>query len=207
MNLNLACIVEGHGEIEAVPVLIRRICQIVQPDLGLRIHHPFRVPRNRLIQPGELERAVDLAGRRAGPNGAILIVLDSDDECPAILAPELLSRARKIRSDLPISVVLAKREFEAWFLASAESLRGRRGLSEILEAPLDPEAIRGAKEWLTSHMTKGRHYVETLDQSALAASFDLERARTAPSFDKLYREAVALLAVLSAEKGSGEDLR
>lgn len=205
MTLNLVCIVEGHGEIEAVPVLIRRICQIIHPDLGLRIHHPFRVPRNRLVQPGELERAVDLAGRRAGQNGAILIVLDSDDECPATLAPKLLSRARKIRSDLPISVVLAKREFEAWFLASAESLRGRRGLSETLEAPLDPEVIRGAKEWLTSHMAGGRHYVETLDQSALAASFDMDRARRAPSFNKLYREVMALLAAFSA--ATSKDLR
>lgn len=155
MVLNLVCIVEGHGEIEAVPVLIRRICQTIRPEIELQIHHLFRVPRNRLVQPGELERAVNLAGRRAGQNGAILIVLDSDDDCPAVLAPELLSRAREIRSDIPISVVLAKREFEAWFLASAESLRGRRGLSETLEAPPDPEVIQGAKEWLTSHMGPG----------------------------------------------------
>src|SRR5262249_6062139 len=128
MAFDLACIVEGHGEIEAVPVTVRRIARLVSPELVLKIHPPFRVPRNRLVKPGELERSVELAARRAGPAGVILVVLDGDDECPAALGPELLARAQKTRPDIPIRVVLAKREFEAWFLASAESLRGRRGL-------------------------------------------------------------------------------
>ncbi len=102
-------------------------------------------------------------------------------------------RAREARSDLAIGVVLAKREFEAWFLAAADSLRGKRGLATNLTAPDDPEAIRGAKEWLTARMAPGRRYVETLDQSALAATFDLELARRAPSFDKLYRQVAALI--------------
>ncbi len=193
MTFDLACIVEGHGEVEAVPVTVRRIVSLGSPELVLRIQ-PFRVPRNRLVKPDELERSVELAARRAGRNGAILIVLDGDDECPATLGPELLARAQKARSDIPIRVVLAKREFEAWFLASAESLRGRRGLDSDLEAPSDPEAIRGAKEWLTARMGTGQRYVETLDQSALAAVFDLERARQgAPSFDKLFRDVLQLV--------------
>ena len=193
MALDLACIVEGHGEVEAIPVTIRRIANLIAPKMVLRILPPFRVPRNRLVKPGELERSVELAARRAGKDGAILIVLDVDDECPATLGPELLARARKSRPDLPIRVVLAKREFEAWFLASAESLRGRRGLASDLESPSDPEAIRGAKEWLTARMGPGQRYVETLDQSALAAVFDLERARRgAPSFDKLFRDILGL---------------
>jgi uncharacterized protein DUF4276 len=194
MAFSLTCIVEGHGEIEAVPVTIRRIANLVAPKLALKIHPPFRVPRNRLVKPDELERSVELAARRAGREGAILIVLDGDDECPAILGPELLARAQKARSDIPIKVVLAKREFEAWFLAAAESLRGRRGLAGDLEAPSDPEAIRGAKEWLTARLGTGQRYVETLDQPALAAVFDLERARRgAPSFDKLFRDVLHLI--------------
>lgn len=195
MVFDLACVVEGHGEIEAVPIIIRRIVLLVAPDLSLKIHQPFRVPRNKLVKPGELERSVELAARRAGRNGALLIMLDGDDECPAALGPELLARAQKARPDIPIRVVLAKREFEAWFLAAAESLRGRRGLAEDLEAPSDPEAIRGAKEWLTSRMVAGRRYGETLDQSALAAVFDLESARRAQSFDKLFRDVVGLVQV------------
>ncbi|HSR91007.1 MAG TPA: DUF4276 family protein [Gemmatimonadales bacterium] len=193
MAIDLACIVEGHGEVEAIPVTIRRIANLVAPKLALKIHPPFRVPRKRLVKPDELERSVELAARRAGINGAILIVLDGDDDCPAAVGPELLARAQKARSDIPIRVVLAKREFEAWFLASAKSLRGRRGLARDLEAPSDPEAIRGAKEWLTARMGTRQRYVETLDQPALAAVFDLESARKgSPSFDKLVRDIVDL---------------
>ncbi len=165
----------------------------MQPGLALQIEQPLRVPRSRLTKPRELERAVELAGRRVGPDGAVLLILDSDDECPARFAPSLLARAREARSDLAIGVVLAKREFEAWFLAAADSLRGKRGLASSLTAPNDPESIRGAKEWLTARMAPGRRYVETLDQPALAATFDLELARRAPSFDKLYRQVAALL--------------
>lgn len=199
--MKLACIVEGHGEVDAVPLLLRRVALAIRPGLSLHVEQPLRVSRNKLVKPRELERTVELAGRRAGPQGAILLLLDSDDECPAHLAPLLLSRARSTRSDLAIGVVLAKREFEAWFLAAAESLRGKRGLSPNLTAPEDPESIRRAKEWLTAHMEPGRKYVETLDQPALAAIFDLELARRASSFDKLYRDVASFLAQISPDAG------
>ncbi|HEY2291075.1 MAG TPA: DUF4276 family protein [Thermoanaerobaculia bacterium] len=202
MSLGLACIVEGDGDVEAVPIAIRRIIQQIAPGLVPQFH-PLRVPRTKLVKPGELERSIELAARRAGRGGAIFVVLDSDDDCPATLGPELLDRARRARSDLAISVVLAKREFEAWFLASARSLRGLRGLADDLEPPPDPEAIRGAKEWLTARMPEGRSYVETLDQSALAASMDLLQARAASSFDKFFRDLVAIVEQLTAGK---EDL-
>ncbi len=202
MIFDLTCIVEGDGDVEAVPIAIRRIVQEIAPGLALKIH-PIRVPRTKLVKPEELERSVELAARRAGRSGAIIVILDSDDDCPAILGPELLRRARRARADLPVSVVLAEREFEAWFLASARSLRGLRGLAGDLEPPPDPEAIRGAKEWLSARMPEGRSYVETLDQSALTASMDLLQARETSSFDKLFRDLVAIVEQLTAGK---EDL-
>lgn len=193
MILKLACIVEGHGELEAVPAVVRRIAHEIDPSLTLDLSHPFRIPRTRLTKPDELERAIEIAARRVGPTGGILLVLDADDDCPAELGPELLRRAQQVRPGFPIRVVLAKREFEAWFLAASESLRGRRGLARDLEAPADPESIRGAKEWLTLRMEAGRHYVETLDQPAMAAVFDLQQARRASSFDKFVRDVTGLL--------------
>jgi Domain of unknown function (DUF4276) len=198
-SFDLACIVEGHGEVHAVPILVRRIAQALDPSLSVMVHPPFRVPRTKLVKPGELERTVTLAGRRAGRQGAILMILDSDDDCPARLAPEILARVRHARPDLPIGLVFAKREFEAWFLAAAESLRSQRGLAADLVGPVDPEEVRGAKEWLTARMSGSRHYVETLDQPALAAIFNLDLARRAPSFEKLWREVAALLRDTSAE--------
>ena len=185
--MRLACIVEGHGEVQAVPVLLRRLASALDPALALQVEPPIRISKSKLLQAGELERAVELAARKVAGAGAILILLDSDEDCPALLGPSLLGRACAKRGDVPISVVLAKHEFEAWFLAAAESLRGCRGLRDDLEPPPQPETVQGAKEWLTARMTGNHHYVETLDQPALAARFDLAAARRADSFDKCWR--------------------
>ena len=181
--MHLACIVEGHGEVQAVPVLLRRLASALDPTLTLQVEQPIRITKSKLLQAGELERAVELAARKVGRAGGILILLDSDEDCPATLGPALLSRACAVRRNVPISVVLAKHEFEAWFLAAADSLAGCRGLRNDLQAPAQPEHVRGAKEWLTDRMTEGHRYVETLDQPALTAVFDLAAARRADSFD------------------------
>ncbi len=196
MIFPVACIVEGHGEVQAVPVLIRRIALEMFPGMSLRVLPPLRVSRFKLVKKGELERAVELAARKTGGMGAVLVLIDSEGDCPAQTGPALLSRACATRSDLPIGVVLAKHEYEGWFLAAAESLRGRRGLRQDITAPPDPEAIRGAKEWLSDRMEPGMKYHEVLDQPALTAVFDFAAARRTDSFDKCYREIVRLLEVL-----------
>ena len=155
------------------------------------------IPKSRLIRPGELERAIELAARKTEGRGAVVVLLDSDDECPGKVGPDLLRRALIARSDVQVSVVLAKREFEAWFLAAIESLAGSRGLLAGLKAPPDPEGVRGAKEWLTEHMEFGCTYRETLDQPALAARLSLHAARRADSFDKFYRDMVRLCAAMA----------
>ena len=194
--LHLASIVEGHGECEAVPILVRRIAQTLDVALAVSIHPVLRVPGSRLAKQGEIERTVELAARKNAGQGAILVLLDCDDGCPAEDAPALLKRATAARPDLPVSVVLAKREYEAWFLAAAESLRGQRGLPPDLVGPQEPEAIRGAKEWLASRMPSGQGYSESSDQPALTSLFDMNAARRADSFDKCYREIVRLLNLL-----------
>lgn len=197
MIVRIACIVEGHGETSAVPVLLRRIAAVIGSHIDLQIPHPVRFPRSKLLIPGELEKAIELAAAKVAPAGGLLILMDADDDCPLKLAPLLLTRARTARADLPVAVVLPRREFESWFLASAESFRDRFRLPEDLHAPADPEEIGGAKEWLRERLASG-NYSPTVDQPALAAIFDLQQARVAPSFDKLWREMERLLTVLSA---------
>lgn len=123
----------------------------------------------------------------------MLVLVDADDDCAATLGPRLLDVRRTARPDLPVAVVLAVTEFEAWFLAAAESLRGQRSLADDLVPPEDPEAVRDAKGWLQRHRRDGLAYTETADQPALAAVFDLETARErSPSFDKLWRDVEKL---------------
>lgn len=194
MARRIACVVEGHGDIEAVPIVVRRIAEQILPPVIVHVTAPVRTPKSKLVKPGELERAVELAARRVAGGGGVLVVLDSDDDCPAQIGPALLARAAGVRNGMPVAVVVAKSEFESWFVAAAESIAGKAGLPVDLQHPLDPESIRGAKEWLTQRMFGTRSYSPTLDQPALARQFDLAMARRAESFDKFHRETARLLA-------------
>ncbi len=63
-EVKIAAIVEGHGECEAVPILIRRIAQTIDPGFVPKVLPPLRVPASRLMKEGEMERSVDLAARK-----------------------------------------------------------------------------------------------------------------------------------------------
>jgi hypothetical protein len=195
----IVSIVEGHGEVEALPVLVRRILLEQDPPGFADILRPRRIAKGSLLRQGELERYVEIAADQIAFHGAILVVIDSDCELlPCVIGPELLARAKLARPDKPIGIVLAHCEWENWYLAAAESLAGRRELRADIASPEHPESIRGAKEWLSKRMQPGRAYSPTADQAALAASLDLNAARRAPSFDKFYREVVRLFRDASA---------
>ena len=193
--LRIATIVEGQGEVEAVPVLLRRIAGAI--GLAADVPRPIRVPRQKILKGSALERAVKLAALRAGLGGHILILLDADEDCPKDLAAKLQDEAAMARSDRRIRVVVAKSEYESWFLAAALSIAGKRGIEESVVPPRNSEEIRDAKGWISKRMPSGRSYRPTLDQAALTALFDLAAARTAPSFDKLWREVVAWLTAVA----------
>jgi hypothetical protein len=187
--MNLGLLVEGHGEAYAAPILVRRVAESLAMPCVLR--SVLRQPRSMTIKAGELERAVTLLGNKVGPGGGVLVLIDADDDPACTLGPDLLIRARTARPDRRVGVVLAVREYEAWFLAAAASLRGRRGLPADLESPAAPETVRDAKGWLGQRMPRG--YSPTADQPALTELFDLDLARTSPSFAKLVRELTRLL--------------
>ncbi|HNT26947.1 MAG TPA: DUF4276 family protein [bacterium] len=198
--IHIVAIVEGHGEETALPVLIRKIARENNIYNQLVIKPVFRIPATRLKKEGELERQVELAARSLpSENGAILILVDCDGEndCPAQEGPALLARAQAARKDKLISVVLAKKEFESWFIAAASSLRGVNRLSQTMPEPDDPESIRGAKEWLSGFMPQAFPYAATIDQERLTIHFDMTLARRADSFDKCYREIVKMLRYLA----------
>lgn len=193
MAICVGMVVEGHGDEEALPILVRRIAVEVAPAVAFHTTRPIRIPKGKLLKSGELERAVTLAKLKCGPEHIILVVLDADDHCPAELAPTLLARVQGI-PNTRAAVVLAKREFETWFIAGILSLRGQRGVRTDAEPPHNPEEITGAKEWLTKQMPATSPYSETLDQPAFAAAVSLAEARSVPSFDKLCRDVAGLLA-------------
>lgn len=185
-------IVEGVGEVEALPLLLRRLWEWRTPTAPYpaEINPPIRVRRDRFLnRDREFERYLLLAHGKAQPNGWILILFDADDDCPAQLGHEILQRARDILPTARVSVVLANREYEAWFIASANALNGCRGF-ELHDdiPPSDPEAPRDAKGWIGKRMA-GKKYSEVLDQPALTQQMDLAAAHAASrSFRKLCGE-------------------
>lgn len=195
-DVRIAAIVEGHGECDAVPLLIRRIALEIDPGFVPKVLQPSRIPATKLLKEEELKRSIEFAARKLQGQGGLLILVDCDDGCPARDGPALLRRAQQVRPDIPIAVVLAKKEFEAWFLAAAESLRGKRNLPATLICPSHPEEIRDAKGWLSEKMPRGVRYSETSDQAALTENFDMVAARRADSFDKCYREIHKMLSAL-----------
>ncbi len=189
--VRLGFVIEGHGEVEAVPLLVRRICQELYFDFSVQTSRPVRVTKSKLLRGDELERAVRLAVANTESQGPVLIVFDADDDCPA--TPDLRTRASAAAGTDRISVVIPKYEFETWFLTAARSLAGKRGLEEDLSSPSNPHEIRGAKEWLDRHMTRGHKYSPTVDQAALVSSIDLQATRACRSFDRLCREIGRLI--------------
>jgi hypothetical protein len=168
-------------------------------DVGIfdvEVARPFRVKRNRVVRPEELERSIIQAERTRPGASAILVILDADADCPATLSGELRARASQATA-LRVSVVLPKVEIEAWILAGIESLRGHRGILTHASPPADPEAVRDAKGALSAWMEGSRGYVATGDMSALFSELDLEQvAARAPSFAKFRRDVAALVGGL-----------
>ena len=101
--IKIGLVVEGHGDLKAAPILFRRIGLDIDPAVLLDVQQPIRRPRSSLVRTdGELERAVELAALKARPRGGVFVLLDSDDDCPATLAPILLARATRVGMGLPV---------------------------------------------------------------------------------------------------------
>jgi hypothetical protein len=191
--VQIASLVEGDGEVEALPVLIRRVVADINPSITPVVPRPFRHPAGSVQKKGGLERALGAVAERF-PAHSIVVLMDCDDDCPKELGPRMAQRAKQARPDLYISFILAHREFESWFLAAAESLAGKRRLATDLVAPEIPEDIRDAKGWLSQHIQGTGRYSPTQDQAALSQSLDLNRARVkSRSFRKFWKEIEAIV--------------
>ena len=117
----LVCVVEGNGDVDAVPLLCERI-RVSLRAWGWRVAaHAVRQQRSRLVDhrfaspqrppnADGLTRAVVLARQRAD---AVLVICDSDDDCPAAWGPA----ARVLATQFMVSeAVIAVRAYETWLL-------------------------------------------------------------------------------------------
>jgi hypothetical protein len=187
--MKVVAIVEGDGEVAALPILLRRIAAWRTPSDFPEVATPIRVKRDRFLNRSEeFERYLRLAAAKSGDDGWILILLDSEGGCPAEIGMEILPRARMAVAHRRVSLVLAHKEYEAWFMAAALSLNGQRGFACNERDLIDAETRRDAKGWVRDHTTT-RVYGETTDQPAFTALMSLEQAfARSRSFRKLCSE-------------------
>lgn len=200
-------IVEGHGEERAVPHLIKRWLW------HRRFHQYFDVPDAAINTKGcgKLKAAYNrhrhlgvehyVSAALRGQPDAIIIILDADNECMNRgsengLGPELLARARNVAPHMPIAVVAANPEYEAWFLASIESIRTAGLLPERSKGVpgiMSPESHRGCKKLIADLLCCP--YEETVHQLELsrALAFSPIVRYRSPSYDKLLRDLERIL--------------
>lgn len=190
----LILIVEGHGDVQAAPILLRKWLE-QRNRSDLTVGRPKRAgSRNDITKPGGLEMLLGYV--RLEPTcAAALVLLDADEDCPRDLAVSLAERSRALNLPFLVAIVCANREYEAWFLASLPTLAGKHpklkaGLS--YDGPV--EAKQGVKEWLTAHMPPGQIYKEVRDQPAMTAALDFELVRQrSRSFRRLEHALAELL--------------
>ena len=117
----LLMIVEGHGDVRAVPVLVRRILE------SHGIYDVQLLPPQRRGEHPSVKRLFDnyfLAAIK--DNAAILWIMDFDSkeyECPYIESNELLARAHALRPGWPLKVAFLVKEYEALFLHDEQATR------------------------------------------------------------------------------------
>jgi hypothetical protein len=189
----IAPIVEGHGEVEAFPNLLHKIVHDRGYQGSLIVNAPIRVKSGSFLNDDDYRRKfLSLAMAKAAEhNGTVVVLLDCEDDCPAELGPRLQLHASAVRTDVSTLIALGYREYETWFLTAAQSLRGLRGLPADLVPPPNPEAIRGAKQWLGERMQTG--YDPITHQIEFTRAMNLGQARANASFGRLYDRIAALI--------------
>jgi hypothetical protein len=188
-------IVEGHGEVEAAPVLLRRLLAEANCQ-HIGVGHPIRRTQSQLRSKEGIQAGVRLALLQP-ECAAVVILFDGEDNCPKELAASVRAWARAAAAGKPCDIVIAYREYETWFLAALESLRGQYGIPINATAPANPESKRDAKGALEEFMPPDRAYSETGDQPAMSAGFDMSLAhRRNRSFRKLVKAIGDLLTQL-----------
>lgn len=189
-------IVEGHGEVAAVPCLLRRLFAEAKVSSHVQIGEPIRRKRPEFMSENGVRLMVQIARRRRHCS-AILILFDADDDCPKNLKESIENWAREEDSRIRCHVVVAVREYEAWFLAALESLRGVSGISHDAVSYPEPESVGGAAEKLRKLMPPNRTYSKPVDQLEMTKKFELAEAyRCCRSFKRMADVVVRLASEL-----------
>lgn len=192
----LVCVVEGRGEVLALPSLCSRILKELGVNDWVVDENPVKQPRSRLVDERMrspkrtpriefLEAAIEMAARR--PADAVLVLCDSDDDCAATWGP---AASAVIRKRIAGAAVMIVREYESWLLTSrarGPTIDGRK-----------IDEIRDAKRYLAKEI---RGYKPTVHQLSATRNLDIRCVRAfSPSFDRLVRSLAGIADIAPGER-------
>lgn len=185
MMKRLVCVVEGKGEVAAIPSLVARILRDNGRHEWVVDQEPIRHSRSLLVDerrpsplrpPREdgLEQVLCLA--RARKATAVVVLVDADNDCAATWGK---AATGIVTRQFVGGAVMAVREFESWLLASfSNRARSLVGAARI-------EHARDAKG-LLQRLEPG--YKPTTHQLRLTRRIDIGATRReSESFDKFVR--------------------
>ena len=169
----LLTIVEGDGDVRAVPILIRRTLEKNGIfDVGL-------LPTQRRGEyPSVKKNFDDYFVAATKENSPILWIMDFDSkgyDCPYREAAQLLDRAQALRPNWPLKIAFLMKEYEGLFLHDEQATRiVFPDIPKQVEFPKSPHEIRGVKEWISGKRPKGMAYKETVHQAKITAHLNLD---------------------------------
>lgn len=171
-------IVEGHGDVDSIAALLRRISYHHQCFELNPVSPPIRGGAlGKFRNPEQLGRYVRLAALRPDAD-SILIAVDCDDDCAKVeveaMSKMLMPLATELKKKIAVSFFV--KEFECLFLHCLEEIAARHAEYGIqLPCPVGPdkiETVRDAKGMISRQMQTGS-YKETRDQSRFVHSLDV----------------------------------
>jgi hypothetical protein len=163
----LVLLVEGEGDVQAVPSLVGRLLTQLPDDLQGQLfldNAPLKIGGIHQItgkRQGHLARHLGNAAKRP-KLGAALLVLDGDADrvegrlfCAVEVARTLAQRATVAGAGALFSfaAVLLRQEYESLLLAVADQLPGLK--PGVTSPPAPEESPRDAKGWLHENLADG----------------------------------------------------
>ncbi|HEX8699445.1 MAG TPA: DUF4276 family protein [Myxococcaceae bacterium] len=193
----LVCVVEGEGEVAAIPNLCVRVMAYLAVQNWVVDPDPIRRKRSALVdarhpkprrpcREDEVLKAMTLALRRPRPANAVLLLCDEDEDCAAAWGPD----ATRVMNRLGAGVaVMAVHEYETWLLLNRSDAELRAAGVAV------PVTGRGAKSTMRKLVPDYSPTVHQLDETRrIKIAFLRERS---PSFDKLVRSIAALCGAIA----------
>jgi hypothetical protein len=203
-----ALFVEGKGEQDAAPRLMKRLWQ----HLGLEPFVKWEVvlQNNNFKDDAYLAQQIEgLFGLRNGRYQLLVVMFDSDDRteavpmCPRSKGPATAAVLRAANLPIPSAVVLPYQEYEHWFVACLPQWAGRpvvdpATLKQLAQFVPDAAAglasinQRDGKGIIRDHLNPAE-YEPTIHQSALTNMLDFTHLQQphidalAPAFGTLSR--------------------